>query len=53
MQENDASRDKEKDAWENEHKEVAHLTKNMNTATTKLNLSLLDRDRDMEDDKEV
>jgi hypothetical protein len=53
MQEDDVSRDKEKDARENVHKETAQLTKNMNPAMAKLNLLLLDRDKDKEEDKEV
>jgi hypothetical protein len=53
MQEDDAPRDKEKDAWENDHKEAAQLTKNMNATTAKLNLSLLDKDKDKEDNEEV
>jgi hypothetical protein len=53
MQEDDASRDKEKDAWENDHEETAQLTKNMNPAMAKLNLLLLDGDKDKEDNEEV
>jgi hypothetical protein len=53
MQEDNTSRNEEKDAWENDHEEVAQLTKNMNAATAKLNLLLLDGDKDKEDNKEV
>jgi hypothetical protein len=53
MQEDDALRDKEKNTRENDHGEAAQLTPNMITATAKLNLSLLDGDKDKEDDKEV
>jgi hypothetical protein len=53
MQEDNLSRDKEKDVWNIENKEAAQLTKNMNTAMAKLNLLLLDRDRDTEDDDEA
>jgi hypothetical protein len=38
MQEDDASRDKEKGARENDHKEAAQLTNNMNATMAKLNL---------------
>jgi hypothetical protein len=53
MQEDNVSRDEEKDVWDIENKEAAQLTKNMNAATAKLNLSLLDGDRDTEDDDEA
>jgi hypothetical protein len=53
MQEDNLSREKEKDVWDIENKEAAQLMKNMNAATAKLNLSLLNRDRDMEDDNEA
>jgi hypothetical protein len=54
MQEDNVSRDKEKDIRDIENEEAAQLTKNMNATRAKLNLSLLDRrDRDTEDGDEV
>ncbi len=47
------SRDEERDVWDIENEEAAQLTKNMNPAMAKLNLSLLNGDRDMEDNDEV
>ncbi len=47
------SRDKEKDVQDIENKEAAQLTKNMNAAKAKLNLSSLDGDRDTENDDEA
>jgi hypothetical protein len=53
MQEDNVSRDKEKDVRDIENKEAAQLTKNMNAAMAKLNLLLLNGDRDTKDDDEV
>jgi hypothetical protein len=53
MQEDDASRDKEKDAQENDHEEAAQLMTNMNAPMAKLNLLSLDGDKDKKDNKEV
>jgi hypothetical protein len=53
MQEDNMSRDKEKDVWDIENEEAAQLTKTMNAAMAKLNLLLLDGDRDTEDDDEA
>jgi hypothetical protein len=53
MQEDEASGDSnEKNAQEHNHKEVVQLTKNMNAATAKLQLSSLDKDQDKDDNKE-
>jgi hypothetical protein len=53
MQEDNVSRDEEKDVWDIENEEAAQLTKNMNAATAKLNLLLLNGDMDTEDDDEA
>jgi hypothetical protein len=53
MQEDNMSRDEEKDVWDIENKKAAQLTKNMNAATAKLNLLLLNGDRDTEDNNEA
>ncbi len=53
MQKDKASGDdNEKDAQEHNHKEAVCLTKNMNTATAKLQLPSLDKDQDKDDNKE-
>ncbi len=53
VQEDNVSRDKEKDVQDIENEEAAQLMKNMNAAMAKLNLLSLDGDRDTEDDNEV
>jgi hypothetical protein len=53
MKEDKVSRDEEKDVRDIENEEAAQLMKNMNAATAKLNLSLLNGDRDTEDDDEA
>ncbi len=53
MQEEKASGDDdEKDTQEHNHEEAVQLTKNMNTAMAKLQLSSLDKDQDKDNNKE-